>query len=102
MKIAVIHGPNLNLLGQREPSIYGAETLAEVNGSLEALGRDLGVEILPFQSNGEGALVDHVLTSESIASVAGRPLENGVDPTRWQYLDEIIALVMRGVGEPSP
>ena len=60
MKIAVIHGPNLNLLGQREPSVYGAETLAEVNGSLEALGRELGVEIRAFQSNGEGALIDHI------------------------------------------
>lgn len=44
-----------------------------------------------------GALVHHVIHSESIASVAGRPLENGVDPTRWQYLEEIIALVVRGV-----
>jgi AcrR family transcriptional regulator len=45
-----------------------------------------------------GALVHHVIHSESIASVAGRPLENGVDPTRWQYLEEIIALIVRGVG----
>lgn len=45
-----------------------------------------------------GALVHHVVHNESIASIAGRPLENGVDPTRWQYLEEIIALVVRGVG----
>lgn len=60
MKVAVVHGPNLNLLGQREPSIYGAATLAEVDRSLVALGGELGVEVLPFQSNGEGALVDHI------------------------------------------
>lgn len=60
MKLAVVHGPNLNLLGQREPSIYGANTLAEVNGRLKALADELGVELAPFQSNGEGALVDHV------------------------------------------
>lgn len=45
-----------------------------------------------------GALVHHVVHNESIASVAGRPLENGVDATRWQYLEEIIALIVRGVG----
>jgi AcrR family transcriptional regulator len=45
-----------------------------------------------------GALVHHVVHNESIAAVAGRPLENGVDPTRWQYLEEIIALIVRGVG----
>lgn len=44
-----------------------------------------------------GALVDHVVHSESIASVAGRPLEGDVDPTRWQFLDEIIALIVQGV-----
>lgn len=60
MRIAVVHGPNLNLLGQREPSIYGAVTLAEVNGRLETLARELGVELGAFQANGEGALVDHL------------------------------------------
>ena len=60
MRIAVVHGPNLNLLGQREPSIYGTETLAEVNRALEALGRELGARVEAFQANGEGALVDHV------------------------------------------
>ncbi|HET8654750.1 MAG TPA: type II 3-dehydroquinate dehydratase [Longimicrobiaceae bacterium] len=60
MKIAVVHGPNLNLLGQREPGLYGSATLAEVNAGLAELGRELGAEISVFQSNGEGALVDHV------------------------------------------
>lgn len=45
-----------------------------------------------------GALIDHVVNSESIAAVAGRPLENGVDPARWQFLEEVIALIVRGVG----
>lgn len=60
MKIGVVHGPNLNLLGQREPSIYGAATLAEVDRSLEALAGTLEVEVESFQANGEGALVDHI------------------------------------------
>ena len=48
-----------------------------------------------------GALVHHVIHSETIASVAGRPLEDGVDPTRWQYLDELVELILRGVNGPS-
>lgn len=60
MRIAVVHGPNLNLLGQREPSIYGAVTLAEIDRRLEALAGELGVEVGSFQANGEGALVDHL------------------------------------------
>ena len=60
MRIAVVHGPNLNLLGQREPAIYGTETLADVNEALTTLGRELGAEVVAFQSNSEGALVDHV------------------------------------------
>jgi 3-dehydroquinate dehydratase-2 len=60
VRIAVIHGPNLNLLGRREPELYGAATLADVDGAIAALGRELGVEVASFQSNVEGALVDHV------------------------------------------
>lgn len=58
MKILVLHGPNLNLLGRREPHIYGSMTLADLNKKLEALGKELGVELIMLQSNHEGALVD--------------------------------------------
>lgn len=58
MKILVLHGPNLNLFGRREPHIYGTMTLAEINDKLEALARELKVELVVFQSNHEGALVD--------------------------------------------
>jgi 3-dehydroquinate dehydratase-2 len=60
LRIAVVHGPNLNLLGQREPDVYGRDTLAEVDARVTALGRELGAEVGAFQSNSEGALVDHV------------------------------------------
>ena len=58
MKILVIHGPNLNMLGIREPQIYGRMRLAEVDERLRALGDELGVEVETFQSNHEGAIVD--------------------------------------------
>lgn len=58
MKILVLHGPNLNLLGRREPHIYGTLTLADINQKLEELAKELGVELVVFQSNHEGALVD--------------------------------------------
>ncbi len=58
MRILVLHGPNLNLLGRREPQIYGTMTLAEINQRLEALARELEVELVIVQSNHEGALVD--------------------------------------------
>ena len=59
-KILVLHGPNLNLLGTREPEIYGRETLADINRRLTVQGKAAGVEIICFQSNHEGALIDRV------------------------------------------
>jgi 3-dehydroquinate dehydratase II len=69
MKILVLHGPNLNLLGRREPHIYGTMTLADINKKLKALAKELHVELMVFQSNHEGALVD--MLHKHIDSAAG-------------------------------
>jgi 3-dehydroquinate dehydratase-2 len=58
MKILVLHGPNLNLLGTREPEIYGSTMLADINTKLIELGKEFGAELKCFQSNHEGALID--------------------------------------------
>jgi 3-dehydroquinate dehydratase II len=60
VRIEVIHGPNLNLLGRREPEVYGRATLAEIDRALEGLGRELGASVTAYQSNHEGGLVDRV------------------------------------------
>ena len=69
MKIIVLHGPNLNLFGRREPHIYGTTTLAEINQKLQTLAGTLDVELEVFQSNHEGALVDKL--HENIDTASG-------------------------------
>ena len=58
MKILILHGPNLNLLGTREPEIYGSMTIEDINQKLIELGKELGAEIKCSHSNHEGALID--------------------------------------------
>ena len=60
MKVAVLNGPNLNLLGTREPAIYGTTTLPEIEERLRSLGQELGIEVTCSQHNGEGELVEAI------------------------------------------
>ena len=60
MRILLIHGPNLNTLGKRQPELYGTLTLQEIEGRVAERARELGVEIRRFQSNHEGALIDFI------------------------------------------
>ena len=63
--VLVLHGPNLNLLGTREPEIYGSETLDEINQRLVRLGKGFGAVVESFQSNHEGALIERIHAAKS-------------------------------------
>jgi 3-dehydroquinate dehydratase II len=69
INVLVIHGPNLNMLGKREPELYGNTTLDEINADLEKLGEKLGLTVETFQSNHEGAIVEKI--QESVALQKG-------------------------------
>lgn len=60
LRILVIHGPNLNLLGKREPEVYGTQTLADIDADLTLAAKALGVEIDCYQSNHEGEMIDRI------------------------------------------
>ncbi|OHC68470.1 MAG: type II 3-dehydroquinate dehydratase [Rhodocyclales bacterium GWA2_65_20] len=64
-RILILHGPNLNLLGRREPEIYGHTSLADIHAAMEARGRAAGVQIESYQSNSEGELIDRVQAAAS-------------------------------------
>lgn len=66
-RVLVVHGPNLNLLGTREPAHYGTTTLDEINARLALRGKELGCEVECFQSNHEGALIDRVQDAAAFA-----------------------------------
>ena len=60
MRILIIHGPNLNMLGKRDASLYGNKSLAEIDSTLQKQAEELGAEIATFHSNSEGALIDFI------------------------------------------
>ena len=67
MKVLVLHGPNLNLLGTREPEIYGSMTLGDINTQLLELGKEFGAQLKCCQSNHEGALIDALQDAQTWA-----------------------------------
>ncbi len=73
MKILVIHGPNLNLLGTRETDIYGGQTLNEINDSLKKLAKELGINLAIQQSNHEGEIVDFIQNTKEYNAILINP-----------------------------
>ncbi|MBD3221700.1 type II 3-dehydroquinate dehydratase [bacterium] len=98
MRIVVIHGPNLNLLGRREPEIYGRVTLAEVDERLAARARDLGSELATFQSNHEGALIDRIQ-----AMVLASPGDDGliINPGGYTHTSVALRDAIAAVARPA-
>ena len=94
MRILVLHGPNLNLLGTREPGLYGQDTLAEIDAELQQQAERLGAQLDCFQSNHEGALVERI--HQAAGSVEGILINAGA------YTHSSIALrdALLGVGLP--
>ncbi len=93
--IAVLHGPNLNLLGTREPDVYGATTLAEIDRTLAERARARGATVECYQSNIEGELVDR------IQAAAGRARAIVINPGAYTHTSVAIADALRAVGLPA-
>tara|TARA_Y100000590_G_scaffold441693_1_gene568787 strand:- start:3372 stop:3809 length:438 start_codon:yes stop_codon:yes gene_type:complete len=91
LRIAIINGPNLNLLGRREPDVYGKDTLEDINSEVKSLGEELGIEIETFQSNSEGDILDFL---EAVANRADGLLVNpgGLTHTSVALRDGLLAL----------
>lgn len=94
-RILVLHGPNLNLLGRREPEIYGRATLADIHATMEARARAQGVQIESFQSNSEGELIDRIqaAAAEGIEFII-------INPGAYSHTSIAIPDALRGVAIP--
>ncbi|MCS7030969.1 MAG: type II 3-dehydroquinate dehydratase [Gloeomargarita sp. SKYG116] len=95
MRILVLHGPNLNLLGQREPNVYGVQTLDSINQQLHSQAQALGVEVVCQQSNHEGVLVDWI--QQAVGKFDGLL----INPGAYTHTSLAIADAIRATGLPT-
>jgi 3-dehydroquinate dehydratase II len=95
LNVLVLHGPNLNLLGQREPEIYGALSLDAINSRLEAEAAGMGVSIVTAQSNHEGVLVD------KIHEALGKHQGILINPGAYTHTSVALRDAIAGVGLPA-
>lgn len=96
--VLVLHGPNLNLLGRREPGVYGRSTLAEIDAALRATGAELGVEVTCAQYNGEGEMVTAIQQAE------GRYQGIVINPAAYTHTSVAIRdalAALAGLGVPA-
>jgi 3-dehydroquinate dehydratase-2 len=95
MTILVIHGPNLNLLGQREPDVYGKRTLKEIDVLIVAHGKQFGIEVRSMQSNHEGAIIDAIqgAAASGVAAIV-------LNPGAYAHTSMAIADAIRSVTTP--
>lgn len=93
MKILVIHGPNLNLLGKREPDVYGLTTLDDINQQIFELSKELGIEAETFQSNSEGAIVDAIQKKTYDLLI--------INPAAYTHTSVAIRDAISAVGRPA-
>jgi 3-dehydroquinate dehydratase-2 len=94
MHVLILHGPNLNLLGRREPEVYGTLTLEEINRSIEELASELGCRVSFLQSNAEGELID------AIQAAAGVYDGIVINPAAYTHTSVAIRDALAGVGVP--
>jgi 3-dehydroquinate dehydratase II len=93
MKLLVIHGPNLNLLGSREAGIYGQTTLADLNRQVSELSSELGLDAGFFQSNSEGAIVDAIQANDYDFLI--------INPAAYTHTSIAIRDAIAAVGKPA-
>lgn len=94
MRVLVVHGPNLNLLGEREPAIYGSQTLAEINDAIAEAAKGLGLDVRCEQHNSEGAIIDALHAARgAFAGVV-------INPGAYSHYSYAIADAIAAIGLP--
>ncbi len=93
--VLVVHGPNLNLLGEREPEVYGRTRLSDIDRKLKEMGREFGIKVETFQSNSEGAIVD------KIQAARGKVNFLLINPGAYTHTSVAIRDAIAGVAVPT-